>query len=156
MALMRFDPFRELDRLSAQMMGGSGIPPTMQMEAWRRGDEFFVHIDLPGVAEEDVDLTVEQNVVSIRAQRRPAHEEGDEVIVDERPHGTFTRQLFLGDNLDTEKLSAGYDRGVLMLKIPIAEASKPRRIQLGSQQQLPETGSATADQGSDREPATAS
>lgn len=147
MALMRFDPFRELDRLSAQMMGGSGIPPTMQMEAWRRGDEFFVHIDLPGVAEEDVDLTVEQNVVSIRAQRRPAHEEGDEVIVDERPHGTFTRQLFLGDNLDVDKLSADYDRGVLMLTIPIAEASKPRRIQLGRQQQeLPDSGQAADDQ----------
>ncbi|HWR47497.1 MAG TPA: Hsp20/alpha crystallin family protein [Pseudonocardiaceae bacterium] len=145
MALMRFDPFRELDRLSEQAMSGR-VPRTMAMEAWRRGDEFFVHIDLPGIAEDDVDLTVEHNVVSIRAQRRPAHEEGDDVIVDERPHGTFTRQLFLGDNLDTEKLSAGYDRGVLMLTIPIAEASKPRRIQLGAQrqeqrQELPDTGS---------------
>jgi HSP20 family protein len=152
MTLMRFDPFRELDRLSEQVMGGRG-PRTMPMEAWRRKDEFFVYIDLPGVDKDDVELTVERNVVSIRAERRPAHEEGDEVIVDERPQGTFTRQLFLGDNLDANKLSAEYDRGVLMLRIPIAEASKPRRIQLGEQrqeqrQELPDSGSATADQDS--------
>jgi HSP20 family protein len=104
MALMRFDPFRELDRLAAQAMGGSR-PPTMMMEAWRRADAFFVHIDLPGVDPDDVDLTVENNVVSVRAERRPVHEEGDEVIVNERPYGIFTRQLFLGDNLDTDKLS---------------------------------------------------
>jgi HSP20 family protein len=135
MTLMRFDPFRELDRLSEQMMGGR--PRTMPMEAWRRKDEFCVYIDLPGVDREDVELTVERNVVSVRAQRRPAHGEGDDVIVDERPHGTFTRQLFLGDNLDANNLSADYDRGVLMLTIPIAEASKPRRIQLSAQQQDP-------------------
>jgi HSP20 family protein len=148
MTLMRFDPFRELDRLSEQVMGGRG-PRTMPMEAWRRKDEFFVYVDLPGVDKDDVELTVERNVVSIRAERRPAHEEGDEVIVDERPQGTFTRQLFLGDNLDANKLSAEYDRGVLMLRIPIAEASKPRRIQLGEQrQELRDSGSATADQDS--------
>jgi HSP20 family protein len=157
MTLMRFDPFRELDRLSEQMMGGRG-PRTMPMEAWRRKDEFYVYVDLPGVDQDDVELTVERNVVSIRAERRPAHEEGDEVIVDERPHGIFTRQLFLGDNLDANKLSANYDRGVLMLTIPIAEASKPRRIQLGKQQQeLPDSGSASADQGStEQQPATSS
>ena len=81
MALMRFDPFRELDRLSEQVMGGR-VPRTMPMEAWRRKDEFYVHIDLPGIDKDDVDLTVERNVVSIRAERRPAREEGDEVIVD--------------------------------------------------------------------------
>ena len=146
MTLMRFDPFRELDRLSAQTMGGRGSR-TMPIEAWRRKDEFYVYVDLPGVDQDDVELTVQCNVVNIRAQRRPAHEEGDDVIVDERPHGTFTRQLFLGDNLDVDKLSADYDRGVLMLTIPIAEASKPRRIQLGRQQQeLPDSGQAADDQ----------
>jgi HSP20 family protein len=144
MALMRFDPFRELDRLSEQVMGGR-VPRTMPMEAWRRKDEFYVHIDLPGIDKDDVDLTVERNVVSIRAERRPAREEGDEVIVDERPHGIFTRQLFLGDNLDANKLSADYDRGVLMLTIPVAEESKPRRVQLGAQQQeLQDSGSESA------------
>jgi HSP20 family protein len=156
MTLMRFDPFRELDRLSEQVMGGRG-PRTMPMEAWRRKDEFFVYVDLPGVDRDDVELTVERNVVSIRAERRPAHDEGDEVIVDERPHGTFTRQLFLGDNLDANKLSAEYDRGVLILTIPIAEASKPRRIQLGEQrQELADSGSATADQDSSNQPVSTS
>jgi HSP20 family protein len=147
MTLMRFDPFRELDRLSEQVMG-SRVPRTMPMEAWRRKDEFSVYVDLPGVDRDDVELTVERNVVSIRAERRPAHDEGDEVIVDERPHGIFTRQLFLGDNLDANNLSADYDRGVLMLTIPIAEKSKPRRIQLGAreQEELPDNGSATSEQ----------
>lgn len=157
MTLMRFDPFRELDHLSEQLMGGGRTPRTMPMEAWRRGEAFLVHLDLPGIDKDDVELTVERNVVSIRAQRRPAHQEGDEVIVDERPHGTFTRQLFLGDNLDPSKLSADYDRGVLMLTIPITEASKPRRIQLGAQQQeLTDNGPATADQGSAKQDATTS
>ena len=157
MALMRFDPFRELDRLSEQVMGGR-VPRTMPMEAWRRKDEFYVHIDLPGIDKDDVDLTVERNVVSIRAERRPAREEGDEVIVDERPHGIFTRQLFLGDNLDAKKLSADYDRGVLMLTIPVAEESKPRRVQLGAQQQqeLQDSGSeSAADQNANEQPVSA-
>jgi len=157
MALMRFDPFRELDRLSEQVMGGR-VPRTMPMEAWRRKDEFYVHIDLPGIDKDDVDLTVERNVVSIRAERRPAREEGDEVIVDERPHGIFTRQLFLGDNLDANNLSADYDRGVLMLTIPVAEESKPRRVQLGAQQQqeLQDSGSeSAADQNANEQPASA-
>jgi HSP20 family protein len=156
MTLMRFDPFRELDRLSEQVMGGRG-PRTMPMEAWRRKDEFFVYVDLPGVDKDDVELTVERNVVSIRAERRPAHEEGDEVIVDERPQGTFTRQLFLGDNLDANKLSAEYDRGVLILTVPIAEASKPRHIQLAEQrQELADSGRATADQDSSSQPVSMS
>jgi HSP20 family protein len=156
MTLMRFDPFRELDRLSEQVMGGRA-PRTMPMEAWRRKDEVVVHVDLPGVDRDDVELTVERNVVSIRAKRRPAHEEGDEVIVDERPHGTFTRQLFLGDNLDANKLSAEYDRGVLILTVPIAEASKPRHIQLAEQrQELADSGRATADQDSSSQPVSMS
>jgi HSP20 family protein len=157
MTIMRFDPFRELDRFSEQVMGAR-MPRTMPMEAWRRNDEFVVYVDLPGVDRDDVELTVDRNVVSIRAERRPAHDEGDEVIVDERPHGIFTRQLFLGDNLDADELSAEYDRGVLMLTIPIAEKSKPRRIQLGAQRQeeLPDSGSATADQGSNKQSATTS
>jgi len=157
MALMRFDPFRELDRLSEQVMGGR-VPRTMPMEAWRRKDEFYVHIDLPGIDKDDVDLTVERNVVSIRAERRPAREEGDEVIVDERPHGIFTRQLFLGDNLDANNLSADYDRGVLMLTIPVADESKPRRVQLGAQQQqeLQDSGSeSAADQNANEQPVSA-
>jgi HSP20 family protein len=147
MALMRFDPFRDFDRLAEQMLGTATRPRTMPLAAWRRKDEFFVHIDLPGVRRDDVELTVERNVIIIRAERRPEYEQGDEVIVEERPLGTFTRQLFLGDNLDANKLSADYDRGQLMLTIPVSEESKPRRIPLGGQQQqLTDSGSANAEQ----------
>ena len=152
MALMRFDSFRDFDRLAEQMLGTTTRPRTMPLAAWRRKDEFFVHIDLPGVRRDDVELTVERNVVTIRAERRPEYEEGDEVIVDERPLGTFTRQLFLGDNLDANKLSADYDRGLLMLTIPVSEESKPRRISLGGQQQQQLTDSSSAN----AEPAQAS
>lgn len=138
MTLMRFDPFRELDRLGEQVLGGARPYLAMPMEAFRRGDEFVVAMDLPGVAPEDVDVTVERNVVNIRARRAPLHTEGDEVLVDERPKGEFTRQLFLGDNLDSAKLTADFERGVLHMRIPVAESSKPRRIEIGSQSSGPE------------------
>ena len=154
MALMRFDPFREMDRITEQVMAGSRVPRTMPMEAFRRGDEFFVFIDIPGINEDDVELTVERNVVSIRAQRVSPRQEGDEVLVDERPHGVFTRQLFLGDNLDASKLSADYNRGVLMMRIPIAEASKPRRITVSHHDDAAQDNdSARAEQAADQQPA---
>jgi HSP20 family protein len=131
--LMRFDPFRELDRLAEQTLSaGTRAIRTMPMEALRRGDEFKIFIDLPGVVPDDIDLTVERNVVSVRARRAPAHQEGDEVIIDERPYGEFSRQLFLGENLDPDRLSADTRDGVLELTIPVSEASKPRRVALGS------------------------
>jgi HSP20 family protein len=129
MTLMRFDPFRDLDRFSERMLGPSGAR-SMPMEAFRRGDQFVVALELPGVNPSDVDVTVERNVVNIRATRRGLRTEGDEVIIDERPQGEFSRQLFLGDNLDASKLAAEFDRGVLKLTIPVAESSKPRRIQI--------------------------
>jgi HSP20 family protein len=132
MALMRFDPFRELDRLADQALAGQRTMQTMPMEALRRGDQFIVGLDLPGVDPNDVDVTVERNVVEISARREPLRREGDEVIIDERPQGQFRRQLFLGDNLDANKLSAQFDKGVLILTIPVSEASKPRKIQVGS------------------------
>lgn len=127
---MRFDPFRELDRFSEQARVGAQALRTMPMEAFRHGDQFFVALDLPGVDPNDVDVTVERNVVSIRARRRPARQEGDEVLVDERYQGEFTRQLFLGENLDPTKISAGFDRGVLTLAIPVAEESKSRKVEV--------------------------
>lgn len=132
MTLMRFDPFRELDRLGEQLTSGRLHARTMPMEAFRRGDEFVVAIDLPGVTPEDLELTVERNVVNVRASRRPARQEGDEVLVDERAYGELSRQLFLGDNLDPNKLEANLDRGVLTLTIPVSEASKPRRVPIGA------------------------
>jgi HSP20 family protein len=130
---MRFDPFRELDRLAEQAMSvGSRAVRTMPMEALRRGDEFIVHLDVPGVVPDDIDVSVERNVVSISARRAPARQEGDEVIIDERIYGEFTRQLFLGDNLDPDGMSATTADGVLTLTIPVREESKPRKVALTS------------------------
>ncbi|MDX6584335.1 MAG: hypothetical protein QOI10_3519 [Solirubrobacterales bacterium] len=130
MALMRFDPFRELDRLAEQALAGARTARTVPMEALRRGDQFIVALDVPGMKAGDIDVTVEHNVLEIKARRRPLRQEGDELIVDERPQGEFRRQLFLGDNLDPNKLSAVYDCGVLTLTIPVSEASKPRKVEI--------------------------
>lgn len=133
MTLMRFDPFRDFDRLMDQNPGGgTRTPRTMPLTATRRGDTFLVDLDVPGVRRDDVDLTVERNVVTVRATRSPEREEGDEVIIDERSYGQFERQLFLGDNLDPSRLSADMRDGTLRLTIPVSEESKPRRIPLGS------------------------
>ena len=131
MALVRSDPFRDLDRVVQQLWGpvGQARPLSMPMDAHRRGDRFLVQLDLPGVDPAGIDLTVEDNVLTIRAER-PAPEPSDDVetLVAERLHGTFTRQLVLGENLDTEHIEADYRDIVLTLGIPVAEAAKPRRI----------------------------
>ena len=132
MALMRFDPFRDLDRWADQALAGARSLRPMPMEALRRGDQFIVAIDVAGVSPDDVNITVERNVVDITARRRPLRQEGDEVIVDERPYGEFRRQLFLGENLDTDNLKAQYDRGVLSLTIPVSETAKPRKVEIGT------------------------
>jgi HSP20 family protein len=137
MAVMRFDPFRDFDRLTEQLLGARGVR-SMPMEAYRRGDQFLIHLDLPGVSPDDVDLTLERNVVAIRAERRSPRQEGDEVLIDERPQGTFTRQLFLGDNLDAGRMEASYELGVLTITIPVAEQAKPRRVQIAAESREPQ------------------
>jgi HSP20 family protein len=131
--LMRTDPFRELDRLSQQVFGGTpgtwSRPTAMPMDAWRSGDTFVVAFDLPGVDPDAIELDVERNVLTVKAERRPAVErEQVEMQVAERPLGVFSRQLFLGDTLDTENIAADYEAGVLTLRIPVAERAKPRKI----------------------------
>ncbi|WP_251093565.1 Hsp20/alpha crystallin family protein [Streptomyces sp. Caat 7-52] len=129
--LMRTDPFRELDRLTQQVFGpNSTRPSAMPMDAYRSGEDFLVHFDLPGIDPETIELDVERNVLSVRAERRGPAPEGAQVVVAERPTGTFTRQLFLGDTLDTDRIDASYEAGVLTLRIPVAEQAKPRRIQI--------------------------
>lgn len=129
--LMRSDPFRELDRLSQQMLGGvTGTvarPSVMPMDAWREGHTFVIEFDLPGVRTDAIDLDVERNVVTVRAER-PVRDEEREMLASERARGVFSRQLVLGDNLDTERIEASYDAGVLTLRIPVAEHAKPRKI----------------------------
>src|SRR6478752_8136682 len=116
--LMRTDPFRDLDRLTQQMFGTDGTlarPSVMPMDAWRDGDMFHVEFDLPGVEPDAIDLDVERNVITVKAER-PTRASDAELIAAERPRGVFSRQLFLGDTLDTDHIEASYDAGVLTLR----------------------------------------
>lgn len=130
--LMRTDPFRELDRLTQQVLGTPTRPAAMPIDAYRKGEELFVEFDLPGVDAGTINLTVEKNVLSVHAERRRKEEENVELLVGERPQGTFNRQLFLGDALDTGRISADYCDGVLTVRIPVAEQAKPRRVPITS------------------------
>jgi HSP20 family protein len=130
--LMRTDPFRELDRLTQQVFGTTTRPAVMPMDAWRDGDEFIVEFDLPGVKAEDVDLDGERNVLTVKAERPVAEGVDTEMVAAERPRGVFSRQLFLGENLDTDRVKADYDAGVLRLTIPVAEKAKPHKIEIAS------------------------
>jgi HSP20 family protein len=134
--LMRTDPFRELDRLASQLLGTAAAgtwshPNAMPMDAYRDGETFVVCFDLPGVDPSAIELEVERNVLTVKAERRPLHTgEQFEMQVNERPLGAFSRQLFLGDTLDAEQIGADYDAGVLTLRIPIAEKAKPHKIEI--------------------------
>jgi HSP20 family protein len=129
--LMRTDPFRDLDRLTQQLLGTSARPSAMLMDAWREGDRFVVEFDLPGVNPDTVDLDVERNVLTVTAQRSPVDDQA-EFLAAERPRGVFSRQLVLGDNLDLDRIEAAYRDGVLRLHIPVAEKAKPRRITINT------------------------
>ena len=144
--LMRFDPLRELDRLVHQT-GGGGRTPVMPMDAYRHDDRFVVHFDVPGADPSSIDLTMEKNVLSVSAERRWEPAEGDEVVVSERPQGGFSRQLFLGEGLDPQRVEANYDNGVLTVTIPVAEQAKPRKVGIssgGGKAKAIDTGSSAA------------
>ncbi|MFJ1596142.1 Hsp20/alpha crystallin family protein [Streptomyces sp. NPDC088261] len=129
--LMRTDPFRELDRLTQQLMGPGtwSRPAAMPMDAYRDGDDYVVVFDLPGVAPDAIDVDVERNMLTVKAERRPVpRADAIQMELAERPLGVFSRQIVLADTLDTERIRADYDAGVLTLRIPIAERAKPRRI----------------------------
>ena len=144
--LLRFDPFREMDRIAQIASEAAQTPRSFPLDAYRRGDTFILQFDLPGVDASTIDLSVERNVLTVKGERRFAREEGDEVVVAERPQGVFTRQLMLGDTLDGERISASYRDGVLTLHIPVAERAKPRRIQIASDGE-PQTINAETDAG---------
>ncbi|QLY28762.1 Hsp20 family protein [Nocardia huaxiensis] len=127
--LMRTDPFRDLDRLTQQVFGTPARPAVMPMDAWREGDEFYVEFDLPGIDPSSLDLDIERNVVTVRASRAEL-DPGRSMIAAERTRGVFSRQLFLGENLDTDAIRADYHDGVLRLTVPIAERAKPRKIEI--------------------------
>jgi len=128
--LMRTDPFRDFDRLTQQVFGTPARPAAMPIDAYRHAEEFVVELDLPGVDPGSIDLVVEKNVLTIHAERRRTSPDDAELVVGERAHGTFSRQLFLGESLDPDRLIADYAEGVLTLRVPIAEKAKPRRIEI--------------------------
>ena len=130
--LMRTDPFRDLDRLTQQVFGTAARPAFMPMDAWRSGDVFHIEFDLPGVSTDSIDLDVERNVLTVRAERSQANNNGSEMIAAERPRGVFSRQIILGDNLNLDAVEAAYNDGVLHLTIPVAEKAKPRKISIDS------------------------
>jgi HSP20 family protein len=130
--LLRTDPFRDLDRVFEQFTGTSSRPAVMHVDAERDGDTFYVYFDLPGVDPDSIDVTVERNVLQVKAQRQRQTRDRVEAVISERPMGVFSRQLMLGDTLDTDKLKAAYDNGVLTLEIPVSDKAKPRKIAIGS------------------------
>jgi HSP20 family protein len=145
--LMRFDPFRELDALSQALAPATGARSGMMaMDAYRDGERVVVDLDVPGVDPDKIDLTIEKNVLTVTAERTWEPSEGQEVIIAERRQGRFTRQLFLGESLDADRVEASYDRGVLTLHVPVAEQAKPRRVQIasGGAEQVIEAGSREA------------
>ena len=138
--LMRTDPFRELDRLTQQVFGTATRPTAMPMDAYRKDDSFLVQFDLPGIDPESIDLTVERNVLTVHAERKRPNGGEVEMLAAERPHGAFSRQLFLGDTLDVDNLQADYTDGVLTLRIPVAEKAKPRKVTINAQRRSTEVG----------------
>ncbi len=148
MSVMRFepfgDPFRAFDRLTSQLVSGRRTPMGMPMDVWQADDGYHVALDLPGIDPGSVEITCERNVLTIRAERRAEYQEGQNVLLAERPQGSFTRHIQVGDALDTSKVQATYESGVLRLTIPMAESAQPRRIEVqhgNGEQQLSAGGS---------------
>ncbi len=130
--LIRTDPFRDFDRLTQQLWGSFSKPTTMPLDAYKEGDRYVAEFDLPGVDPESIDITIEKNLLSVHAVRPYVERDNAEFVVNERPYGSFTRQLFLSDNLDTENIEADYINGVLKVLIPVAEKAKPRKVQIAT------------------------
>ncbi len=126
-----YDPFHHLDELRDQLISGGRSPRSFPMDAYRRGEEFFVHLDLPGINPETVEVTVENQVLTISVERRFEQLEGDEIIVSERPQGRFSRQLRLGSTIDTDRIAASYHDGVLTITLPVSERARPRQVRVG-------------------------
>ena len=153
--LMRTDPFRELDQVAQQIFGTTARPAAMPIDAYRKGDEFVVLFDLPGIDASSINLTVERNVLTVHADRARATADDVELLIGERPHGTFSRQLFLAETLDTDRLAADYTDGVLRLRVPVKEQAKPRRVDVavghGQATSIEATASEPDDARADRE-----
>jgi len=146
--LFQNDPFREIDQLFGRMGTRPATGETISaLDAYRRGDDVWVHMDLPGVAADSLDISVERNVLTVAAERDWQREENDQVYLAERSRGTYRRQVHLGEALDAENIEANFSDGVLTLRIPVAEVAKPRKISVGLKQpsiDVPSTETETA------------
>jgi HSP20 family protein len=131
MQSLRFDPFRDFDRLAAEAFGTARTPALMPMDVLRTGDQFVCRFDLPGIDAESLDVSAENSTLTVRAERHRRDSEGASYLVSERPSGTYSRQLVLGDGLAVDDIRADYTDGVLTLTIPVAEQAKPRKIEVG-------------------------
>ena len=145
MTITQFDPFSRLDRMFDRLLSDAGTRHlSMPMDVYRSGDSYLVELDLPGVSPDDIDVSVERNVISVRADRGATHRDEDEVVVCERPHMRFERQIYVSDNLDTDELEAGYDNGVLTLRVPVSQASRPRHVDVAGRSQPTPVGTSGA------------
>ena len=136
-----YDPFREFEQMTQQLLSGGRAPRSFPMDAYRRGDEFRIHLDLPGVDPDSIDVTVEGQALTIPAERPSDQREDDEIIVSERPQGRFSRELRVGTSVDTENIGAKYEGGVLTLTLPVAAQAKPRRIEVRAREEQREVES---------------
>ena len=132
MSMLRFDPFRDFDRLAGDLLAGTTrVPRVAAMDAYRVGDRYLVQLDLPGVDPDSLEVTAENNTLTVRGERKATAPDGAQYLISERPTGEFSRQMVLGDGLDLEQVSADYSDGVLTVTIPVAEEAKPRKIAIG-------------------------
>ena len=138
MTVMHFDafgdPFRQIDRLTNQLLSGTRTPMAMPIDVWQAEDGYHVALDLPGVDPNSVEITTERHVLTIRAERRADYADAQNVLIAERPQGSFTRRLQLSEAVDAQKVQASYGNGVLTLTIPVAEAAQPHRIEVQHEQ----------------------
>lgn len=143
--LLQNSAFRDFDSFFDQLSSRSDTSRPAPMDAYRRGDDIWVHIDLPGVAADSIDISVERNVLTIVGERNAQREEGDRLYVSERHQGTFRRQVTLGDGLEGDSVEADYHDGVLTLRIPVAAKAKPRKIEVNASQPAIDVSATDAD-----------
>ncbi len=125
-----FDPFRDLDRVASSLLDSRQGPRSMPIDLYRDGDTYVLNADLPGIDPGTVDVDVDGQLLTIRAERTPRSREGVKWLASERPSGSFHRQFTLGDGIASESISASYDNGVLSVTIPVSERAKPRKVEV--------------------------
>ncbi len=137
---MSFDPFSEIDRIASVLIQSRPGPRVMPVDLYRDGDRYILSADLPGVDPGSVDIDVDGQLLTIRAQRSAARADGAKWLLQERPAGTYLRQFSIGEGVDSANISASYEDGVLRLVIPVSERAKPRKVQVMTQNSAADQG----------------